>query len=51
MSVHTYAELSGSLLAGAALLDSLLLLGVNIVFPSSSTPGTEYFYVLTNFKL
>ncbi len=35
-----YTEFSYSLLAGAALLDSLLMLGVELVFVSSSTPGT-----------
>jgi hypothetical protein len=49
--VHVYAEFSYFLLAGAALLDLLLILGLNIVFATFSTPDTEHFLCLTNFKL
>jgi hypothetical protein len=36
ISVHVYAEFSYFLLAGAAVLDSLPILGLNIVFASFS---------------
>jgi hypothetical protein len=42
ISVHVYAEFSYSLLAGEALLDSPLILGLNIVFSSLSTPETKH---------
>jgi hypothetical protein len=48
--VHVYAEFSYFLLAGAALLDLLLILGLNIVFATFSTPDTEHFLCFDKFQ-
>ncbi len=50
MNVKMHSEFLCSLLAVAALMDSLLMLGVNLICASSSTPETEFLFFFFIFR-